>query len=306
MGTESAGIPRGGCMNPEKLNRVAMWGTIALVIAAAVVFGSRWASGNTDATEAAPAVALIEAADPSSADGRTPIAQPRPTEAAQETTTTQQLESIVLDATLETVAPSAPDTTVPPPPSTTEPPVATTLPGIGTTTTEPPLEPPTTIPTTTTSTTLPATTTTIPITTTSTTLPATTTTLPPTTTTTSTTVPASTTTTTEAPAVPSLFLTRFNGSALGDSDAWAVRINVTIKGTIAGSYQGQVFVSWGGGSGSTVISTGNNGRGQATVGPFTGTSATFSVTNVQATGWDYVPSLNQASSSLTVSAPDDD
>jgi hypothetical protein len=285
-------------MKPERINRVAMWGSILIVIAVTVVLGSRWASGSNDDTGTPPGIALLGVADPSSSDETTSTASPQPLERSQETTTTTQLESVVLDATLETVAPAAPNTTDPPASSTTEPLVSTSLPEIATTTTEPPLEPPTTIPITTTTTTLP------PATTTSTTLPApSTTTTAPTTTTTTTTVPVSTTTTTEAPAVPGLFLTRFDGRAEGDTDAWSVRIDVTLKGTIDGSYRSQVFVSWGGGSGSAVLSTGSNGRGRATVGPFSGTSVTLSITEVQATGWDYMPSLNQASSSLSVAAP---
>jgi hypothetical protein len=285
-------------MKPERINRVAMWGSILIVIAVTVVLGSRWASGSNDDTGTPPGIALLGVADPSSSDETTSTASPQPLERSQETTTTTQLESVVLDATLETVAPAAPNTTDPPASSTTEPLVSTSLPEIATTTTEPPLEPPTTIPITTTTTTLP------PATTTSTTLPApSTTTTAPTTTTTTTTLPVSTTTTTEAPAVPGLFLTRFDGRAEGDTDAWSVRIDVTLKGTIDGSYRSQVFVSWGGGSGSAVLSTGSNGRGRATVGPFSGTSVTLSITEVQATGWDYMPSLNQASSSLSVAAP---
>lgn len=287
-------------MKPERINRVAMWGSIVIVIAVTVVLGSRWASGSNDDTGTPPGIALLGVADPSSSDETTSTASPRPLERLPETTTTTQLESVVLDATLETVAPAAPGTTSPPASSTTEPLVATSPPEIATTTTEPQLEPPTTISitTTTTTTTLSLTTTT------TTTLPApSTTTTAPTTTTTTTTVPVSTTTTTEAPAVPGLFLTRFDGRAEGDTDAWSVRIDVTLKGTIDGSYRSQVFVSWGGGSGSAVLSTGSNGRGRATVGPFSGTSVTLSITEVQATGWDYMPSLNQASSSLSIAAP---
>jgi hypothetical protein len=83
-----------------------------------------------------------------------------------------------------------------------------------------------------------------------------------------------------------------------------VRLDITLDGTVSGALSGQVSVSWAGGAGTSVVNTGSNGKARATVGPFSGPSVTLSVTNVLATDWVYVPSLNQASSSLNVAAPD--
>ena len=275
-------------MNPEKLNRAAMWGTISILVVASVVFASRWASGNSDDSETAQGVALVQVSDPSStSEGKTPITSSRPTELRQETTTTRPLESIVLDARLETVAPSTPDVADPSVPSTTEAAVVVGVPGIETTTTLP------AVPTTTTTTTLPA----VPTTTTTTTLPAVATT--------TTTVPVTTTTTTVASAVPGIFLSKFEGRVqAGGSDEWTVRLDITLDGTVGGAYSGQVFISWAGGAGTSVLSTGSNGKARATVGPFSGPSVTLSVANVLAADWTYVPSLNQTPSSVSVAAPD--
>jgi hypothetical protein len=191
----------------------------------------------------------------------------------------------VLDATLETVAPSTPDVTDPSTPSTTEPAVVVDVPEIETTTTGPPPEPTTTLPAAPTTTT---TTTTVPVTTT---------------TTTTTTVPVTTTTTTVASAVPGIFLKKLEGRAQpGDGDEWTVRIDITLDGTVDGDYSGQVSISWAGG-GTSVLNTARKGKARATVGPFSGSSVTLSVTNVLATDWVYVPSLNQAPSSVAIAAP---
>ena len=278
-------------MNSEKLNRAAMWGTISILVVASVVFASRWASGNSDDSETAQVVPLVQASDPSSTpEGKTPIAASRPTELRQETTTTRPLVSIVLDATLETVAPGTPEVTDPSVPSTTEPAVIVDVPEIETTTTGPPPETTTTLPA------APTTTTTaVPASTTTTTVPASSTT---------TTTVAVTTTTTTVSAVPGIFLKKFEGRAqTGDADEWTVRLDITLDGTVDGAYAGQIFISWAGGVGAAVVTTGNNGKARATVGPFSGPSVTLSVTNVLATDWTYVPSLNQAPSSLAIAAP---
>ena len=84
-----------------------------------------------------------------------------------------------------------------------------------------------------------------------------------------------------------------------------MRLDVTVGATVAGTYRGQVFVSWSGdGSGSVVLDTGGSGKASATVGPFSASSVTLSITNVQAAGWVYMPSLNQATTTLTIASPD--
>ena len=283
------GVPQGGLMNPENLNRAAMWGTITILVIASAVFASRWASGNSDVSETAQDVALVQVSDAfPTPEGNTPTAASQSAEPRPETTTTRPLESIVLDATLETVPPSTPGVTDPSTPSTTKPAAVVEVPGIGTTTTGPPPES-----TTTTTTTLPA----APTTTT-------TTTTVPVSSTTTTTLTVATTTTTLASAVPGIFLSKFEGRAQpGDANEWTVRIDITLDGTVDGDYSGQVSISWAGGAGSSVLTTARNGKARATVGPFSGPSATLSVTNVLATDWAYVPSLNQAGSSLTIAAP---
>jgi len=282
------GIPRGGRMNPENLNRAAMWGTISILVIASAVFASRWASGNSDVSEIAQGVALVQVADAfPTPEGKTPTAASQSAEPRPETTTTRPLESIVLDATLETVAPSTPGVTDPSTPSTTRPAVVVDVPEIETTTTGPPPEPTTTLPAAPTTTTTTTTTTTVPVSSTTTT-----------------TLPVATTTTTLASAVPGIFLSKFEGRAQpGDANEWTVRIDITLDGTVDGDYSGQVSISWAGGAGSSVLTTARNGKARATVGPFSGPSVTLSVTNVLATDWAYVPSLNQAGSSLAIAAP---
>jgi hypothetical protein len=272
-------------MNPENLNRAAMWGTIAILVIASAVFASRWASGNSDVSETAQGIAPVQVSDAfPTPEGNTPTAASRSAEPRPETTTPRPLESIVLDATLETVAPSTPGVTDPSTPSTTEPAAVVDVPGTGTTTTLP------AAPTTTTTTTVPVSTTT--------------TTTVPVSSTTTTTVPVTTTTTTVASAVPGIFLKKLEGRAQpGDGDEWTVRIDITLDGTVDGDYSGQVSISWAGGAGSSVLTTAKNGKARATVGPFSGSSVTLSVTNVRATDWVYVPSLNQAPSSLSIAAP---
>lgn len=272
-------------MNPENLNRAAMWGTIAILVIASAVFASRWASGNSDVSETAQGIAPVQVSDAfPTPEGNTPTAASRSAEPRPETTTPRPLESIVLDATLETVAPSTPGVTDPSTPSTTEPAAVVDVPGTGTTTTLP------AAPTTTTTTTVPVSTTT--------------TTTVPVSSTTTTTVPVTTTTTTVASAVPGIFLKKLEGRAQpGDGDEWTVRIDITLDGTVDGDYSGQVSISWAGGAGSSVLTTAKNGKARATVGPFSGSSVTLSVTNVRATDCVYVPSLNQAPSSLSIAAP---
>lgn len=274
-------------MNPDNLNRVAMWGTIALLIVAGITFANRWASGNTDESSLTPTVVLSNAIEPSStANWNTPQTSVSRPEPSPESTTTQPPEPILLDETLATIDAGPPATTSSSTSSTTEPRTTTTLPATVSTTIPPAPEP-----TATTS----STTTTLPVLTTTTTVP---------TTTTTTTAPATTTTTT-VPAETDIFLTQFSGRPEGDDDDWSVRLDVTLDGTVDGSYQGQVTVSWAGGSGSVVISTGGNGRGRATVGPFSSDSITFSVTGVEAAGWTYTPGLNQVATTLWVFAPSD-
>jgi hypothetical protein len=298
-------------MTPEKLNRLAMWATIGILVVAGLVFAGRWATGSTNDADLRPVAAPLGVPDLSSTTGApgTVLAE-EPVESTEGTATTQPQPSVVLGRHIETSVATAPSATAPPT-STASSTTTGTEPRDtqSTTTTSPPptLPTTTTLPSTTTTTTAPgtSTTTTAPGTSTTTTAPgtSTTTTVPGTSTTT--TVPGTSTTTTVTPDLPGLFLERFAGQPEGGSDEWSARVDVDVGGTVAATYRGQVFVSWSGdGSGSVVLNTGGSGKASATVGPFTRSPITLTVTDVQAAGWIYVPSLNQTTTSLTIEAPD--
>lgn len=301
MVTGRNGISPAERMTPENLNRLSMWATITVVVVAGLMFAGRWAFGDTNESYDGPPV-LHLAAHESSSTTAPPVAV-EATEAPEsmDTTTTEPRPSIVLSEYLRRTGVEEPDTTTAPTTAapTTLPPTGTATP---TTTIAPPpeIEPiPVALPT------PPDPTTTTTQSTTTTTQSTTTTTLVPTTTTSATTT--STTTTTVVSDLPGIFLERFDGQPQGDSDEWSVRVDVTLGATVAGTYRGQVSVSWSGdGSGSVVLDTGGSGKASATVGPFSGDPVTLRVTNVQAAGWSYMPSLNQAPTTLTIAAPDDD
>ena len=285
-------------MTPEQLNRLAMWGTIGILVVAAAVFGVRRAGGDPTADTVAPPIPAISALDPASIEAvaattpaTTPTTAGTSEQAAPTTVTLSAMSDLVRSGAPEssTTTSAAPSTTGGV--STTVPTATTTAPA--TTTTVPTTT--TTVPTTTT--TAPATTTTVP--TTTTTAPATTTTVP----TTITTVPATTTT---VPA-PGLFVIGFDGQAEGDDDDdWSVLLSVNLGSTVSGTWRAQVYVSWSGaGSGRTVLETGGSGKASAVVGPFDGDSVVFTIEDIRSSGWVYLPGLNLAATRFSVAAPAD-
>lgn len=294
MVTGRNGISPGERMTPENLNRLSMWGTIAIVVVASLVFAGRWAFGDTNEPHDGPAISHLAAPKSSSTTG--PPISVAAAEAPEliDTTTTEPRPSTVLGEHVERTGVEEPGTTAAP---TTAAPTTSAPPGTATSTTTV-TAPPEAEPVAVTPPTPPDPTTTVPTTTTTEAVITTTTTTSATTTSTTTTVVSD---------LPGIFLERFDGRPQGDSDEWSVRLEVTLGGTVLGTYRGQVFVSWSGdGSGSVVLDTGGSGKASATVGAFSGGPVTLRVTNVQAAGWIYIPSLNQATTTLTIASPDDD
>jgi hypothetical protein len=290
-GPDRSVVYPGVAMTPEKINRYAMWGTIAILAIAAVVFAARWTPGSSDGQNPEVGIAQTDLSDTSLGTGIAPVAEP--VGSSDGAPTTQPPPSVVLDAHIEAAIDASPNPTDVTGPSTTNAPTTTgtTRPQTQPATTTLPPAPATTIPTTTT----------LPIAT-STTLAPTTTTMP---TATTTTAPATTTTSTIPSDLSALFVVRFDARPEGDEDDWSIDLAVTVSGTSGGSYRAQVYISWSGGtSGSTVLTTGGSGNATATIGTFNSDAVTVTITNVQASNWIYRPGLNQASTSLNIQAPD--
>jgi len=279
----------GTYMTPEKLNRLAMWGTIGILVVAGAVFGVRQAVGDgTNSTAVLPALASSAFDSPSTGPltGAPPTTSTTAGSAVQSIDTTvtppgSSVESVAADLIRSGVAQSTTTTSL----TTSAIPVTTSATSV------------TTVPTTTT-TTIP--TTTIPTTTTTTTIPTTTI---PTTTIPTTTIPTTTIPTTTIP-TQGLFVVGFGGQAQGATDDWSVSLGVDLGATVGGTWRAQVYVSWSGdGSGTTVLETGGSGKASTVVGPFTGSSVVFTITDIRSTGWVYLPALNRSATLLTVLAP---
>ncbi len=276
-------------MDPESVNRFAMWGTIGLLAIAGVVFATTWASGsNTGSNSDPPGEAALgpeTASIPGSFSNTGEALEPLEPINARDLAPTTPPSST---SEAETTATASASTTAAPTPSSREVASATgTTSGVVESTTT----------TAAGSTTLPpaasTTTTTLP-TTTSTTRPATTTT----------TVPTTTTTSPAASDRPALFVQRFDARANGDDDNWQIEVDVALGGTVAGSYRGQVRLAWSGSdAGSTILNTGGSGKATATIGSFTGDAITVAITGVDAATWAYDPRLNQTATSLTIQPP---
>lgn len=281
-------------MDPESVNRFAMWGTIGLLAIAGVVFATTWASGSNSDPPGEAALGPETASIPGSFSNAGETLEPLESINAGDLAPTTPPSST---SEAETIATASASTTTAPTPSSREVASATgTTSGVAESTTT----------TAAGSTTLPpaasTTTTTLP-TTTSTTRPATTTTTVPTTT--STTRPPTTTTTSPvASDRPALFVQRFDAHANGDDDNWQIEVDVGLGGTVAGSYRGQVRLAWtGSDAGSTILNTGGSGKATATIGSFTGDAITVAITGVDAATWAYDPRLNQTATSLTIQPP---
>ena len=274
-------------MASDPINRFARLGVAVLLVLAGVVLGARWAAGNdTESGEAAAQMGRVEAAGASqlTSVSTTTATLPPPPQTSVDSTTTSVPAPRVASPVTVTRVPLTTTTTTPTTTTTTRPPTTTTA-------------------TPTTTTTTPTTTTTTPTTTTTTT-PTTTTTTPTTTTTSTTTT---TTTTTTVPEVRGLFVARFRAAAQGDPTDWDVRLTIDLGATTDGPRSAGVTVTWSGAeTGEAVLTSGGGGRARDTLGPFTGESITFTITDVQGEGWEYLPELNQASTSVTVEAPEAD
>jgi hypothetical protein len=104
-----------------------------------------------------------------------------------------------------------------------------------------------------------------------------------------------------------LFIERFSAEALGDDASWEVRLEIELGATADGPQRAQVSVAWAGdANGQTLITTNGGGMARVNVGPFIGDSLTFTITDVRSDKWVYVPELNLANTSVTVTAPEGD
>ena len=251
-------------MTPEKLNRLAMWGTVGILVGAGAIFGVRLAA--TDRANSTVVPPVLESSASNSPSNRTVIA------ATPTTSTTVDSEEQSIDTTVtrpgssvESVAAELIRSGVAQPTTTTS---VTTLP---TTTT-------TTLPTTTTTTTLPTTTTT--------------TTLP------------TTTTTTTLPTQGLFVVGFGGQAQAATDDwgvLLSVDLGATVSGTWRA--QVDVSWS-GDGNGTTVLETGGSGKASTVVGPFVGSSVVFTITDIRSAGWLYLPELNRAATVLTVLTPE--
>ncbi|MDJ0663581.1 MAG: hypothetical protein QNJ75_03400 [Acidimicrobiia bacterium] len=290
--------PRKEWNHPDRLNALAFRAIVILIPVVGLVVGLTWAMPDSAASSQGddvlstnlPSIAPARLM-PASSSSRAAAGKPAGAHPAG-TTTNAHLGSTPSTSPTGGSNAATPDGVVAAPPSTT----STTL---------RPTSPPISVspPTTTTTTTVPPTTTTTSSTTT------TTTTVPPPTTTTTTTVPPTTTTTTTTTTtipLPGLFISKFEGHARGDEEAWKAHIEIEIRteGDAEAAFAVAV-ITWGGTDpGSVSLQANNDGKIDERVGSFDSSRIKLTITQVVLDGHVYRPDLNTAPSSIVIEGPD--